>query len=64
MGEFLPDYRRGESIIGYSSRCAANSNLVKNVPLPSMRYNICKDHASQIRKAINQPFDDSKKKSK
>ncbi len=61
MGEFLPDYRRGESIIGYASRCSANSNLVKFVPLPSARYNICKDHVNQIRKAINQPFTEQKK---
>jgi len=61
MGEFLPDYRRGESLIGYASRCSANSNMVKSVPSISARYNICKDHVQQIRKAINQPFEEKKK---
>jgi len=53
---YLPIYNRGESISGYVSRCSASADMVKNVDSISVRRNICKEHAEQIRSAMKQPF--------
>lgn len=62
MNEYLPEYRRGESLIGYMSRCSAQRKLVSAVPSAKDRMNICRDHAEQMRVAIRQPFQENKKK--
>lgn len=61
MNEYLPSYRRGESISGYVSRCRNYGLLTSAVPSPTNRGNICKDHAEQMRVALRQPFQEKKK---
>ena len=61
MNEYLPNYRRGESLTGYIARCQSGRKLVEGVPSIIDRMYICKDHALQIRKAIGQPFTKNKK---
>jgi hypothetical protein len=56
MNEYLPEYKRGESLIGYMTRCAAGRKLVNAVDSAKDRMNICRDHAEQMRVAIRQPF--------
>jgi hypothetical protein len=62
MNDYLPDYRRGESLIGYMSRCSAQRKMVLAVPSAKDRMNICGNHAEQMRVAISQPFKEEKKK--
>ena len=62
MNDYLPDYKRGESLIGYMSRCSAQRKMVLAVPSAKDRTNICRNHAEQIRVAISQPFKDDRKK--
>jgi hypothetical protein len=54
--EYLPEYNRGESLIGYVSRCSTGRKLSKEVPLLQTRVGICKDHAELSRKLLRQPF--------
>ena len=53
---YLPIYKRGESIVGYVSRCSNTSEMVKNVGQIGVRQSICKEHAEQMRLALRQPF--------
>ena len=53
---YLPNYRRGESIAGYVSRCSASRDMVNNVGQIGVRRAICQEHAEQIRDAMRQPF--------
>lgn len=59
---YLPIYKRGESISGYVSRCSASADMVKNVDNISVRRNICKEHAEQMREALRQPFTKTERK--
>jgi hypothetical protein len=63
MGDFLPEYRRGESLIGYVVRCSTGRTLTQNVEQVRVRQQICKEHAEQMREAMRQPFQsDGRKK--
>jgi hypothetical protein len=53
---YLPKYNRGESIVGYVSRCSSSADMVKNVGQIGVRQSICKEHADQMRLAMKQPF--------
>jgi hypothetical protein len=59
---YLPKYNRGESISGYVSRCSATADMVNNVDSISVRRNICKEHAEQMRLAMKQPFTEPERK--
>jgi hypothetical protein len=61
MYDYLPEYRRGESLEGYVSRCRGGRLLTTAVPSITIRGNICKDHAEQSRKLLRQPFQEKKK---
>lgn len=54
--EYLPEYKRGESLIGYVSRCSTGKKLSKEVLSLQTRVGICKDHAELSRKLLRQPF--------
>lgn len=62
MYDYLPEYRRGESLEGYVSRCRGGRLLTTAVPSITNRGFICKDHAEQSRKLLRQPFQEKKKK--
>lgn len=57
MNDYLPDYRRGESIVGYQTRCASGRMLQQAVPGLANRIQICKEHALQMRVALGQRFE-------
>jgi hypothetical protein len=61
MYEFLPEYRRGESIAGYVSRCRGGRMLTAAIPNISYRGSVCKEHAEQSRVLLRQPFQEKKK---
>ena len=59
---YLPKYNRGESISGYVARCSTTADMVNNVDSISVRRNICKEHAEQMRVALRQPFTQPERK--
>ena len=61
MEEFLPKYRRGESLAGYISRCSATRRMTTSVPSQRDRVGICQEHALQSRELLRQPFAKPKK---
>ena len=61
MYDYLPEYRRGESLEGYVSRCRGGRLLTSAVPSITDRGNICQDHAEQSRILLRQPFQQKKK---
>ena len=61
---YLPDYRRGESLVGYSARCSSGRDLMTAVPSVQARLDICKEHANQMREAMRQPFTSTSKLSR
>jgi len=57
MANYFPTYRRGESITGYAQRCSSSPDLVKVVPSPSARIEVCREHAQEVRDfEPKQPF--------
>lgn len=57
MANYFPTYRRGESLTGYAQRCASSPDLVKVVPSPSARIEVCREHAQEVRDfQPKQPF--------
>ncbi len=57
MANYFPTYRRGESLTGYAQRCSSSPDLVKVVPSPSARIEVCKEHAQEVRDfSPSQPF--------
>jgi len=60
MNDYLPTYRRGESIVGYSARCASGRILQNAVPNITNRIRICREHAEQMRVALGQRFESQK----
>ena len=61
MNDYLPEYRRGESLEGYISRCRGGRFIITAVPNITDRGNICREHAEQSRKLLRQPFQEKKK---
>jgi hypothetical protein len=59
---YLPKYNRGESIVGYVSRCSNTADMINNVGQIGVRRNICKEHAEQMRQALRQPFTEPERK--
>ena len=59
---YLPTYKRGESIVGYVSRCSNTAEMVRNVGQIGVRQSICKEHAEQMRQALRQPFTEPERK--
>lgn len=59
---YLPEYKRGESLAGYVSRCSASRDMVNNVGQIGVRRTICQEHAEQMRKALRQPFTETPRK--
>ena len=55
MNDFLPEYRLGESIAGYSARCSSRMRLMRAVPSFQDRLNICREHALQSRDLMMRP---------
>lgn len=57
MANYFPTYRRGESLTGYAQRCSSSPDLVKVVPSPSARIEVCREHAQEVRDfEPKQPF--------
>lgn len=57
MANYFPTYRRGESLTGYAQRCSSSPDLVKIVPSPSARIEVCREHAQEVRDfEPKQPF--------
>lgn len=57
MANYFPTYRRGESLTGYAQRCSSSPDLVKVVPSPSARIEVCREHAQEVRDfQPKQPF--------
>jgi len=45
----IPEYRRNESIAGYTQRCLANREL-RRLPFdPAIKRVLCREHAEQAR---------------
>ncbi len=62
MANYFPNYRRGESLVGYSQRCSSGRDLMNAVPSPSVRLEMCKEHAEEVRDfQPKQPFEKQKK---
>jgi len=59
---YFPEYRRGESMVGYIQRCSSNKNLMNVVGLIGVRQELCRDFVREQRKALNQPFVKNDKK--
>jgi len=59
---YFPSYRRGESMVGYTQRCASNRNLMKVVGTIEVRVELCRDFLREQKKALNQPFSENDKK--
>ena len=52
----IPQYRRGESVAGFTQRCMSNREM-RNVPLDtSIKRQLCREHAEQAREYLRQPF--------
>jgi len=60
---FFPEYKRGESMVGYTQRCSSNRNLMRVVEEIGVRQALCRDFVREQRKVLNQPFakNDNKK---
>jgi hypothetical protein len=54
--DYLPEYNRGESIVGYTTRCSTGRKMVEEIPQQKTRVSICREHADQSRKLLRQPF--------
>lgn len=62
MANYFPTYRRNESLVGYSQRCASGRDITNAVPSPSARLEMCKEHAEEVREfQPKQPFSKPKK---
>ena len=49
----LPEYRRGESIVGYTQRCRSSSEM-RRLPLASVyKTQICEESGMLQRKSMN-----------
>ena len=52
----IPQYRRGESVAGFTQRCMSNREM-RNVPLDTaIKRQLCREHAEQAREYLRQPF--------
>ena len=61
---YFPEYRRGESMVGYIQRCSSNRNLMRVVEEIGVRQELCRDFVREQRKALNQPFSSKNDKKK
>lgn len=59
---YFPEYRRGESMVGYTQRCSTNRNLMRVVEEIGVRQELCKDFVREARKLLRQPFVENGKK--
>jgi len=55
MYDYLPLYRRGQSIPGYVIYCSAGKLLQEAVPNITARREICRNHAQQAQIYLSQP---------
>ena len=55
MFDYLPPYRRGQSVVGYVSYCSSGRRLREAVPNISDRNNICREFALHARNYLRQP---------
>jgi len=54
----IPEYRRGESIAGFTQRCLANREM-RRLPFdPAIKRVLCREHAEQAREYLRQPFNE------
>jgi len=61
---YFPEYRRGESMVGYTQRCSSNRNLMRVVEELGVRQELCKDVVREQRRVLNQPFSKGNDKKK
>jgi len=59
---YFPEYRRGESMVGYIQRCSSNPNLMNVVGQIGVRQELCRDVVREQRRVLNQPFAKNDKK--
>jgi hypothetical protein len=52
MALYFPRYRRGQSSTGYVAGCASNRNLMRVIPSPQDRIEVCRDHLTEVRNAM------------
>jgi hypothetical protein len=55
MYDYLPEYRRGQSLAGYVAGCRNSRGLTAAVSSITDRTNICREHAIQSRILLRQP---------
>ena len=62
MANYFPNYTRGESLVGYSQRCSRMADLVNVVDSLSVRLEMCREHAQEVREfQPKQPFSEKSK---